>query len=160
MRTITKLGAVAFLAGAAIVPALNANAVQHTADFTLQAPPVLAAVASTTNTVFGVVTIPGDGEDATTKTPDTTGVVTISNAVDGASYTVTVGNATCPTGVTLAPSADYDGTTTVVGGNSGAITFASATTTLSMGGTLSVASDATAGAGTCTYDVTIAAAGG
>jgi len=166
MKNITKLGAAALLAGAAIFPALNANAVDHIADFTLQTAPVLASVASTSNTLFGNVTIPASGKDDATKTPETNGKVTISGGVQGTSYTLTVGSATCldrdsTSGnvVTLVPSAVYRNIT-VNGGASGDITFDTGTADITMGGTLTVKAGAKAGNGTCTYDVTIAAAGG
>jgi len=63
MGTFTKLGVAAFLVGAAIVPALNANAANHTADFTLVVQPVSMTVESTYDVTIASASVAGSSDD-------------------------------------------------------------------------------------------------
>ena len=156
MKNLSKLGLATILLGASVVPTMSANAVTATATYNLIPTPVIASVSETTQTAFGDVNIPASGEAAATKTHDTNGVFTISNAADSKDYTLTIGAATCGTGVTLAPTATCNSNPIATGGT---LSFVTAATTITLAGTLTVTDQASGGGGTCTYDVAIASAG-
>ena len=159
MKTTNKLLVAVAAFGAAAVPNFTASAadISASATFTLATTPAPVTVSTATPVAFGQRYIPvADNVDYTIDPAASgggQGSVTIDNGRDAVSYSLTLGAATCPANVTFAPTAAYNGTTVASGTN---FTYATAATTVSLGGTLNVTSDATAGSGSCTFQVTVA----
>jgi len=165
MKRNINLGLATLLFTSSILPVVSAHAVPATASYTLVDAPRVVTIAEEAPTVFGDVRIPGVGEEDLITPPEREGRISISNATEGAAYTLNVGVATCGAvgsqtadqGVSFVPDANY-GTGYFPGSGSSSLTYEADLNFISLGGTITVRSTATAGEGVCTYDVTLTAA--
>ena len=158
MKIITKplLAGVAFALTAASSLTASAADIQGSATFELAALPAAVAVANASPVTFGrryiPATDPADYVIDAAGTGSGQGSITINDAVANEAYSLTLGAATCPTGVTFTPTAAYGGQAVASGAN---LTYTAGASTLSLGGTLNVGNTATAGQGTCTFQVSL-----